>query len=104
MFWSSGCSSFFEFGYFFTNFLRFDAWDGAHGFIDSVFGSDRSITRHMGKVKVYPDGHNEFVEFGAGDLVEFPKGMSYTWDVSETGQALQIRVEQYQKSLYSLNS
>ncbi|KAF9597892.1 hypothetical protein IFM89_022253 [Coptis chinensis] len=27
-----------------------------------------------GKVKVYPDGHNEFVEFGAGDLVEFPKG------------------------------
>ncbi|KAF9603629.1 hypothetical protein IFM89_037142 [Coptis chinensis] len=37
-----------------------------------------------GKVKVYPDGHNEFVEFGAGDLVEFPKGMSCTWDVSET--------------------
>ncbi|XXG60641.1 hypothetical protein AAC387_Pa04g2496 [Persea americana] len=36
-----------------------------------------------GKVKVYPDGHNDSVEFGAGDLVEFPKGMKCTWDVSE---------------------
>lgn len=36
-----------------------------------------------GKVKVYPDGHNDCVEFGAGDLVEFPKGMKCTWDVSE---------------------
>ncbi|KAK9271373.1 hypothetical protein L1049_026963 [Liquidambar formosana] len=35
-----------------------------------------------GKVKVYPDGSNEYVEIGAGDLVEFPKGMSCTWDVS----------------------
>ncbi|XP_049365190.1 uncharacterized protein LOC125830010 [Solanum verrucosum] len=36
-----------------------------------------------GKVKVYPDGSNQAVEIGAGDLVEFPKGMSCTWDVSE---------------------
>ncbi|XP_042485704.1 uncharacterized protein LOC122065936 [Macadamia integrifolia] len=36
-----------------------------------------------GKVKVYPDGHQDFVEFGAGDLVQFPKGMKCTWDVSE---------------------
>ncbi|XP_043720103.1 uncharacterized protein LOC122667759 [Telopea speciosissima] len=36
-----------------------------------------------GKVKVHPDGHQDFVEFGAGDLVEFPKGMKCTWDVSE---------------------
>ncbi|KAL5776018.1 hypothetical protein ACOSP7_008944 [Xanthoceras sorbifolium] len=35
-----------------------------------------------GKVKVYPDGANECVEIGAGDLVVFPKGMSCTWDVS----------------------
>ncbi|XP_073116065.1 uncharacterized protein [Elaeis guineensis] len=36
-----------------------------------------------GKVRVYPDGHgDEFVEIGAGDLVEFPKGMKCTWDVS----------------------
>ncbi|XP_058188431.1 uncharacterized protein LOC131306174 [Rhododendron vialii] len=40
-----------------------------------------------GKVKVYPAGSNkeeEAVEISAGDLVEFPKGMSCTWDVSET--------------------
>ncbi|KAK1274915.1 hypothetical protein QJS04_geneDACA016769 [Acorus gramineus] len=36
-----------------------------------------------GKVKVCPDGSDEFVEFGAGDMVVFPKGMSCTWDVSE---------------------
>ncbi|XP_076910285.1 uncharacterized protein LOC143567888 [Bidens hawaiensis] len=35
-----------------------------------------------GKVKVYPEGSDEAVEIGAGDLVVFPKGMSCTWDVS----------------------
>ncbi|CAM8927932.1 unnamed protein product [Rhodiola kirilowii] len=35
-----------------------------------------------GKVKVYPEGADDFVEIGAGDLVVFPKGMSCTWDVS----------------------
>lgn len=35
-----------------------------------------------GKVKVTPEGANEAVEIGAGDLVVFPKGMSCTWDVS----------------------
>lgn len=37
-----------------------------------------------GKVKVYPDGSNDYVEIGAGDLVVFPKEMKCTWDVSET--------------------
>jgi len=36
----------------------------------------------QGKVKVYPEGSSDFVEFGAGDLVVFPKGMSCTWEVS----------------------
>ncbi|EOY10817.1 hypothetical protein QUC31_009813 [Theobroma cacao] len=35
-----------------------------------------------GKVKVYPKGSSEFVEFGAGDLVTIPQGLSCTWDVS----------------------
>ncbi|GMN25824.1 hypothetical protein TIFTF001_001075 [Ficus carica] len=39
-----------------------------------------------GKVKVYPKGSSssssdQFVEFGAGDLVIIPKGLSCTWDV-----------------------
>lgn len=37
----------------------------------------------QGQVKVYPEGSSDFVEFGAGDLVVFPKGLSCTWDVSE---------------------
>ncbi|KAL6142927.1 hypothetical protein ACLB2K_061202 [Fragaria x ananassa] len=43
-----------------------------------------------GRVKVYPKGgssssvssSSEFVEFGAGDLVTIPKGLSCIWDVS----------------------
>ncbi|KAJ1409328.1 RmlC-like cupin domain superfamily [Sesbania bispinosa] len=36
-----------------------------------------------GKVKVYPKGSSsECVQFGAGDLVTIPKGLSCTWDVS----------------------
>lgn len=35
-------------------------------------------------MKVCPEGSDEAVEIGAGDLVEFPAGMSCTWDVSET--------------------
>ncbi|XP_020210491.1 uncharacterized protein LOC109795407 [Cajanus cajan] len=35
-----------------------------------------------GKVKVYSKGSSESVQFGAGDLVTIPKGLSCTWDVS----------------------
>ncbi|XP_044483821.1 uncharacterized protein LOC123209750 [Mangifera indica] len=35
-----------------------------------------------GKVKVFSKGSSEFVEFGAGDLVIIPKGISCTWVVS----------------------
>ena len=34
-----------------------------------------------GSVVVTPEGGDP-VEFGAGDLVSFPKGMSCTWDIS----------------------
>lgn len=48
-----------------------------------TYSSKETCYLLKGKVKVYPDGSNEAVEIGAGDLVEFPKGMSCTWDVSE---------------------
>ncbi|KAK7269120.1 hypothetical protein RIF29_21836 [Crotalaria pallida] len=36
-----------------------------------------------GRVKVYPKGSSSvFVEFGAGDLVTIPKGLSCTWEIS----------------------
>ncbi|XP_057501921.1 uncharacterized protein LOC130785750 [Actinidia eriantha] len=49
-----------------------------------TYSSKETCYLLKGKVKVYPDGSDEAVEIGAGDLVEFPKGMSCTWDVSET--------------------
>ena len=36
-----------------------------------------------GRVKVYPDGYNDYVEIEPKYLVVFPKGMKCTWDVSE---------------------
>ncbi|KAL2513399.1 RmlC-like cupins superfamily protein [Abeliophyllum distichum] len=48
-----------------------------------TYSSKETCYLLKGKVKVYPEGSDEAVEFGAGDLVEFPKGMSCTWDVSE---------------------
>ncbi|KAF6139606.1 hypothetical protein GIB67_033610 [Kingdonia uniflora] len=49
-----------------------------------TYSSKETCYLLKGKVKVYPDGYdNEFVEFGAGDLVELPNGMKCTWDVSE---------------------
>ncbi|CAN1302698.1 hypothetical protein LINPERPRIM_LOCUS25580 [Linum perenne] len=35
-----------------------------------------------GKAKVYPEGSEEGIEIGGGDLIDFPKGMSCTWVVS----------------------
>ncbi|KAA8538958.1 hypothetical protein F0562_025650 [Nyssa sinensis] len=35
-----------------------------------------------GRVKAYPKGSSECLEFGAKDLVIFPKGLTCTWDVS----------------------
>ncbi|KAL6970140.1 hypothetical protein U1Q18_029845 [Sarracenia purpurea var. burkii] len=48
-----------------------------------TYSSKETCYLLKGKVKVYPDGSKEGVEIGAGDLVEFPKGMSCTWDVSQ---------------------
>ncbi|CAH1421941.1 unnamed protein product [Lactuca virosa] len=49
-----------------------------------TYSSKETCYLLKGKVKVYPEGSDEAVEIGAGDLVEFPKGMNCTWDVSET--------------------
>ncbi|CAI0542517.1 unnamed protein product [Linum tenue] len=35
-----------------------------------------------GKAKIYPEGSDEGVVISAGDLADFPKGMSCTWEVS----------------------
>ncbi|XP_022870236.1 uncharacterized protein LOC111389540 [Olea europaea var. sylvestris] len=48
-----------------------------------TYSSKETCYLLKGKVKVHPDGSDEAVVFGVGDLVEFPKGMSCTWDVAE---------------------
>lgn len=35
-----------------------------------------------GKVRVTPE-NGDAVEFGAGDMVSFPEGMSCTWEIKE---------------------
>ncbi|KAK3415300.1 hypothetical protein EUGRSUZ_H00848 [Eucalyptus grandis] len=66
------------------------------------FDAEETCYLVKGKVKVYPRGsssspssasassEDQFVEFGAGDLVIIPKGLSCTWDVS-------VAVDKYYK-------
>ncbi|ONM15911.1 Enzyme of the cupin superfamily [Zea mays] len=44
---------------------------------------DAALTCYLvkGRVRAAVKGSRECVEFGAGDLVVFPKGLSCTWDV-----------------------
>ncbi|CAI9117190.1 OLC1v1018536C1 [Oldenlandia corymbosa var. corymbosa] len=58
-------------------------WGCAPSKFPWTYSSKETCYLLKGKVKVYPDGSDEVAEFGAGDLVEFPKGMSCTWEVSE---------------------
>ncbi|XWS10771.1 hypothetical protein CRYUN_Cryun38cG0026500 [Craigia yunnanensis] len=55
---------------------------GCHSKFPWTYSSKETCYLLEGKVKVYPDGSKEFLEIGAGDSVEFLKGMSCIWDVS----------------------
>ncbi|KAA8543432.1 hypothetical protein F0562_021073 [Nyssa sinensis] len=57
-------------------------WGCSPGKYQLKFDAEETCYLLRGKVKVYPKGTSEFVEFGAGDLVIIPKGLSCTWDVS----------------------
>ncbi|KAL4339426.1 hypothetical protein GQ457_08G005510 [Hibiscus cannabinus] len=48
------------------------------------FDAEETCYLVRGKVRVYAKGssESEYVEFGAGDLVTIPQGLSCTWDVS----------------------
>ncbi|XP_027149294.1 uncharacterized protein LOC113749669 [Coffea eugenioides] len=58
-------------------------WTGNPSQIPWTFAAKETMYLLEGKVKVYCDGHDDFFEIGAGDLVEFPKGMKITWHVIE---------------------
>ncbi|KAL2922019.1 Ethanolamine utilization protein EutQ [Bienertia sinuspersici] len=65
------------------NFFVINRWGCAPTKFPWTYDAKQTCYLLKGKVKVYPEGSSEVVEFGAGDLVVFPKGMSYSWDVSE---------------------
>ncbi|XWS76167.1 hypothetical protein CRYUN_Cryun01aG0153200 [Craigia yunnanensis] len=58
-------------------------WGCSPGKYQLKFDAEETCYLLKGKVKAYPKGSSsDFVEFGAGDLVIIPKGLSCTWDVS----------------------
>ncbi|PON54578.1 RmlC-like cupins superfamily protein [Trema orientale] len=67
-------------------------WGCSPGKYQLKFDAEETCYLLKGKVKAYPKGSSssEFVEFGAGDLVTIPKGLSCTWDVS-------VAVDKYYK-------
>ena len=65
-------------------------WGCSPGKYQLKFDAEEICYLVKGKVKAYPKGSSEFVEFGAGDLVTIPKGLSCTWDVS-------VAVDKYYK-------
>lgn len=70
--------SFFSFCLFSLPFR----WACPPGKFPLKFDAQETCYLLKGKVKAYVKGSSEFVEFGAGDLVIFPEGLSCTWDVS----------------------
>lgn len=67
-------------------------WGCPPGRITLKYDATETCYFLKGKVKAYPKGstNNDGVEFGAGDVVIFPKGLSCVWDVS-------ISVDKYYK-------
>ncbi|KAL5990299.1 hypothetical protein ACLOJK_011196 [Asimina triloba] len=58
-------------------------WGCPPGKFPLKFDAEETCYLLKGKVRAYAKGSSsEFVEFGAGDLVVIPKGLSCTWDVS----------------------
>ncbi|XP_008783598.1 uncharacterized protein LOC120105908 [Phoenix dactylifera] len=56
-------------------------WGCPPGKFPLKYDAEETCYLLRGKVKAYMKGSSECVEFGAGDLVVFPKGLSCTWDV-----------------------
>ncbi|XAR56117.1 hypothetical protein NMG60_11036454 [Bertholletia excelsa] len=58
-------------------------WEGSPSKFPWTFTAKETMYLLEGKVKVYCDGYDGSFVIGGGDLVEFPKGMKVTWDVTE---------------------
>ena len=58
-------------------------WEKEISTFDWSYGEQETCYILNGTAKVSPEG-GEPVEFGAGDLVVFPKGMSCVWDITNS--------------------
>ncbi len=58
-------------------------WECGPETFDWEYSSDETAYVKEGRVKVRTE-HGQEVEFGAGDLVFFPRGLKCTWTVIET--------------------
>ncbi|KMT05787.1 hypothetical protein BVRB_7g166260 [Beta vulgaris subsp. vulgaris] len=61
-------------------------WACSPGKYQLKFDAEETCYMVKGKVRAYPKKgstiiEDDYVEFGAGDLVTIPKGLSCTWDV-----------------------
>ncbi|KAG6592849.1 hypothetical protein SDJN03_12325, partial [Cucurbita argyrosperma subsp. sororia] len=66
------------------NIQSWPKWGCSAGKYQLKFEAEETCYLVKGKVKAYAKGsaETEYTEFGAGDLVTIPKGLSCTWDVS----------------------
>lgn len=58
-------------------------WEKEASTFDWHYDQPETCLLLEGKVKVTPQGGGQAVEFGAGDLVSFPQGLSCVWEISE---------------------
>lgn len=71
-------------------FFGGNRWACAAGKYKLRYDAEETCYLVKGKVRAYPkrkggqstESTTSYVEFGAGDLVTFPQGLSCTWDVS----------------------
>ena len=82
--------SFFSFLLMGLKKMKNERWGCSPGKYQLKFDAEETCYLLKGKVKAYPKGSSEFVEFGVGDLVTIPKGLHCTWDVS-------VAVDKYYK-------
>lgn len=62
--------------------FKWPIWEKEESKFDWSYDTNETCYLLEGKVRVEPKG-GEAVEFGAGDLVTFPKGLECVWQISK---------------------
>ena len=62
---------------------KWPVWEKEAGTFDWHYDQPETCYLLEGRVRVTPKDGSGPVEFGAGDLVSFPEGLSCVWEISE---------------------